>query len=231
MQIPQSASRSFEKPIPIVYQDDDYVVFDKPSGIIVVPSPRGEKNTLVNIVNHQYAKAPSEPGLYPCHRLDQQTSGLIVFAKGKKKQQLFMDLFKMRQVKKKYIAFVYGKLRQSYGELRSKIQSIEDRKYHGEDFVKNAVTRYKVLGFKRGFTVVEVEPLTGRTNQIRIHFSQIGHPLVGERKYALGKENPFHFRRIALHAAEIEFRHPISKKTLNISIDLPKDMEELSANH
>src|SRR6266487_3633105 len=96
------------KPIEVLYEDDCYVVFEKPAGLLVIPTPQKERYTLVDIVNGQYSRFAKQWGLHPCHRLDRDTSGAIIFAKGKHNQQLLMQLFKRRAVHKKYIAFVQG---------------------------------------------------------------------------------------------------------------------------
>ena len=216
------------KRVPILYQDDFLVVFDKPSGLLVIPSPKKEKNTLVNIVNAQYAESHPPAGeaghgrLHPCHRLDRDTSGAIIFARGKKNQQLMMREFHKKAVKKKYIAFVRGELKKQTGEIRSAIRSAYSSRGKGQ----SAVTQYNVNAVKKEFSVVEVFPETGRTNQIRIHFSEIGHPLLGERIYAFGKDFPVKFRRLALHAQELSWRHPVYKRKIRIVSPLPKDMEK-----
>ena len=94
-----------------------------------------------------------------------------------------------------------------------------------------AVTRYKIIEIRRGFTVVEVHPVTGRTNQIRIQFSEIGHPLVGERKYAFGKDFQLKFRRTALHAGSLSFKHPVFKNKIKIQSPLPEDMEQFRSQN
>ena len=218
-----------EKLIKVLYEDEAYIVFDKPAGLLVIPTPKNEPNTLVNIVNHQYAAAEGVPKLHPCHRLDRETSGVIVFAKGKHHQQLLMEAFQKRLVKKKYILFIHGRLKQPSGEIRNAIQDLDHRGYRPRGKGKSALTRFRVLQVKKKFTVVEAEPVTGRTNQIRIHFSQEGFPLVGDRKFSIASEYTLKFRRTALHAKSIEWVHPITRKLIKISSDLPEDMEVLLA--
>lgn len=215
---------SFGKSIPILYEDEQFVVFDKPAGLLVVPTPKKEKNTLVNIVNHQYGKARGRQ-LFPCHRIDRETSGIVIFAWGKQNQEIMMALFKKQLVKKKYLAVVRGKLKQRQGELRSYIKDFDQRKHGRHEPGKLAITRYRVMRNDSGYSVVEVEPVTGRTNQIRIHFAEIGHPLVGDRKYSFARDYALKFRRTALHAWQVAWRHPVSKNMINIQSEVPKDME------
>ena len=212
------------KSIPVLYEDNSYVAFDKPAGLLVVATPKKEKHTLVDIVNAEIRPAQSEK-FYPCHRLDRETSGVILFAKGHRNEELMIKQFQNMAVKKKYIAFVQGKLKNRAGEIKSYIRDFEQRKFQKDTPAKLAITRYKVLEVRRRFSIVEVVPLTGRTNQIRIHFSEIHHPLVGERKYAFGRDFELRFRRAALHALELEWQHPVYRKKIVVTAPLPEDME------
>lgn len=220
----------FQRIIPVLYEDESYIVFDKPAGVLVIPAPGEKKQTLVDIVNRQYAPVGGWK-LHPCHRLDRETSGAIIFAKGKGSQQSMMALFHKQAVAKKYIAFVHGRLSQRQGELHSAIRDFEQVRFQRGSAAKSSVTRYKVLEERKLFSVVEVIPVTGRTNQIRIQFGEIGHPLVGERKYARGKDYKLRFRRVALHAHALAWEHPVTHKKINVVSRPPKDMEEFIARN
>jgi len=219
------------RPIAILYEDDQYIVFEKPSGLLVIPAPKDKQKTLVLIVNQQYSAQENIWKLHPCHRIDQETSGAIIFAKGKRNQALMMGLFKRREVTKKYIAFVHGTLRKKYGEFRKPVNDTYRKKFRRGSPAIWAITSYKVIKIKKQFSVVEVRPVTGRTNQIRIHFSQAGYPLVGERKYAFARDYSLKFRRTALHAAQVEWTHPVSRKKICVQSNLPKDMDEFITNN
>jgi tRNA pseudouridine32 synthase/23S rRNA pseudouridine746 synthase/23S rRNA pseudouridine1911/1915/1917 synthase len=223
--------RVFKHPIEILYEDDYYVVFDKPPGLLVIPTPKDEQTTLVNIVNQQCRPDPNTSRLHPCHRIDRETSGAIIFAKGKRCQKLMMDIFKQRAIMKKYIAFVHGALPESQGEFKKPIKDTRPKKFGGYQPGVPAVTRYSILKVHRQFSVVEVQPVTGRTNQIRIHFSEAGHPLVGDRKYAFARDFSLKFRRTALHAASLEWTHPVTKKNVLVRSNIPKDMAEFLVKH
>jgi len=136
-----------------------------------------------------------------------------------------MDAFKEKRVKKRYIALVQGKLKRKNAVISRLVQ---DNPYEPG---KHAITQYRLLEERAGFSVVEVIPLTGRTNQIRIHFKQIGHPLVGERRFAFAKDFPIKFRRTALHSANLEFEHPVTGKKMFFHCDLPMDMQSFLAAH
>lgn len=216
-----------EKRYGIVYEDAELLVVDKPSGMLVIPTPKKETNTLTDLLNRELDSRGVEANAYPCHRLDRETSGLIIYAKGKAAQQFVMGEFKRRAVKKTYIAFAQGAVRGPSGTItrniydKSKARSIP------------AVTKYKISERKGDFSVLEVEPVTGRTNQIRIHLKDIGHPIVGESLYAFRKDYKLRFKRVALHAHRIEFKHPATKGRVSFESPLPRDMKDflLSATH
>jgi 23S rRNA pseudouridine1911/1915/1917 synthase len=205
--------------IPIVYEDEYLLILDKPAGLLTIPTPKKESRTLTSILNDELKiKGPSYL-LHPCHRLDRETSGLVIYAKGKAVQKKMMDAFRRRQVRKQYTAFVQGSLAKEGGEIKFPIEG------------KVAVTRYKVIQRRAGFNIVEVIPLTGRTNQIRIHFKQIGHPLVGETKYAFRRDYELKAKRLCLHAQSLEFNHPLTHKPICLSIGLPEKLQDFLNIH
>lgn len=209
-----------DKRYSVVYEDESLLVVDKPSGMLVIPTPKKETGTLTDLLNRDLDSRGIEANAYPCHRLDRETSGLIIYAKGKSVQQRMMEAFKKRMVKKTYTAFAQGLVRQDSGTItrnifeRNKGRSIP------------AITRYKVVERNKNFSVLEVEPVTGRTNQIRIHLKGIGHPIVGESVYAFRKDYELKFRRVALHAQRVEFKHPATGEKMVFESPLPKDMED-----
>jgi len=226
--------------IQMLYEDDQCAVFDKPPGLLVTPAEDRSTTTLTDIVNQQYSsqsttQSSSSPDqsfrFHPCHRLDKDTTGVILYAKGKRHQQMFMDVFNEKKVKKFYTAFVHGRLTRDQGEIKSNIRDHYQEKFAKHSSAKLAITRYKVVEKRREFSVIDVMPITGRTNQIRIHFAEMKHPLVGEDKYAFRKDFPLRFKRTALHARELEWYHPILKKTVRAVADLPEDMTRFLSNH
>ncbi len=194
--------------IPIIYEDDYLLVVNKPSGLLTVPTPKNEGRTLTSIL-----------GAYPCHRLDRDTSGLIIYAKVKPIQKKMMEEFKRREVKKTYLAFVKGMPCEQQGVIKNRIEGMY------------AQTRYKVIERRRDFTIVEVAPLTGRTNQIRIHFKSISHPILGETKYAFRRDFKIKAKRLCLHALKLEFRHPVNGRILKLESSLPQDLIEFLSKH
>ena len=207
-----------EKRYRIIFEDDYLMVVDKPSGLLVIPTPKREANTLTGLLNAYLDKRGVEANAYPCHRLDRETSGLILYAKGKRAQRLMMDEFKKRTVKKFYLAFVHGKVKKTFDIIKSSIYN------RNKNRSEHAVTRYRVLKETDFLSVLEVEPVTGRTNQIRIHLKRAGHPIVGESVYAFRKDFGLKFKRLALHASYINFTHPVTKERMEYTSGLPEDM-------
>lgn len=205
--------------IGIAYEDDCLVIVDKPSGLLVIPTPKNERRTLTSILNAGLEKKGRPYRLHPCHRLDRETSGLIIYAKGKAAQKKMMQEFRYKKIKKIYIAFVQGKLHSKQGEIKSPIEA------------ETAITRYKVIEERKNFSVIQVNPLTGRTNQIRIHFKRINHPIVGESKFAFRKDYKLRAKRLCLHAKELEFAHPVTSEPVHVSIPLAEDLEHFLENH
>jgi len=218
------------KTVRALYEDEYLIVFDKRPGLLVIPSPREQRRTLTDLVNRQYPLPHKR--LHPCHRLDRDTSGVIIYAKGKRVQKMVMALFHRQAVEKTYLAFVRGAVKPAAGFIKTPVLPLRYTakgrpvalRHKGRLKAKFAITRYRALSVQPGYSVIEAQPLTGRTHQIRIHFRDRGHPLLGERVYAFGRDIPVKFRRLALHAFRISFRHPVYHKTVTVESPLPDDM-------
>jgi 23S rRNA pseudouridine1911/1915/1917 synthase len=143
----------------------------------------------------------------------------LIYAKSKSIETKMFEAFRNRLISKKYIAFVHGKLSQQQGVINSAIEG------------KSALTKYRVLQEKNNYSVMEVAPVTGRTNQIRIHFKHIQHPLVGEDKFAFRKDFILRAKRVCLHAGYLEFKHPQTAKTLMFELPLAQDMQKFLDEH
>lgn len=195
------------------------MVLNKPPGLLVIPAPRKDSRTLTGILNEDLQKKGIPYRLHPCHRLDRETSGLIIYAKGKSIQQKMMEEFKLKKVKKTYIAFVSGVPFKLQAEIKNPIEGVV------------ALTKYKVIEKRKDFAIVEVNPLTGRTNQIRIHFKEIGHPILGETKYAFRRDFRIRHKRLCLHAKGLEFTHPVRKDILSLYAPLPSHMKDFLNTH
>ena len=204
--------------IPIIFQDEWLLVVNKPAGLLTIPTHKNETSTLTGLLN-KTLKDEAAARLHPCHRLDRETSGLIVYAKGKSSQQKMMALFHAKKVKKTYLAFIHGRMEKTSGEIKQRIEN------------QLAITRYRVIEQRNNFAVIEVEPLTGRTNQIRIHFKLIGHSLVGEKKFVFRRDFKLRANRLCLHAHSLEFFHPITGRAISLECGLPLGMKNFLEKH
>jgi 23S rRNA pseudouridine1911/1915/1917 synthase len=205
--------------IPISYEDPWFLIVDKPSGLLTIPAPDKKSKTLTEILNADLREKNTTYRLHPCHRLDRETSGLIIYAKGKSIQKKMMQEFKDKKIKKTYVAFVQGKLFPQKDKINNRIQG------------QSALTEYQVIERRRNFTVLKVNPLTGRKNQIRIHFKQINHPIVGEDRFSFRKDFSLKFKRLCLHAKELEFEHPITKRKIWVNSEMPCDLKNFLTAH
>lgn len=196
--------------IPIIYEDEWLLVVNKPAGLLTIPAPNKQRRSLIRILNEDSKDKGLSFRLHPCHRLDQDTSGLIIFAKGKSIQKRLMQEFKKKRIYKTYIAFVDGSLPENKGFIKTSING------------KTALTRWKMLERFKDFSVIEVNPLTGRKNQIRLHFRQIRHPIIGEDRFAFRKDFKIKAKRLCLHAKGLDFEHPVTRKPIHLEIDLPE---------
>ena len=214
-------------PLDIVYQDDDFLIVNKQKGLVVHPGNGNPNGTLVNAIMAVCKDSLSgiggeiRPGIV--HRIDKDTSGLLIIAKNDFAHIHISEQIKNHEVKKTYIALVRGVIKENNATIDMPIaRSKNDRiKMAVSKDGKNAITHFKVLKRYNGYTLLELNIETGRTHQIRVHMSQIGYPLVGDIVYSNGK-NPFGVEGQMLHSSKIEFVHPRTKKTVEFEADLPE---------
>lgn len=213
-------------PLTIIYEDTEVIVIDKQPGLVVHPTLDHPSGTLVNaVLSHlgKFAERSFRPGIV--HRLDKNTSGVLVVAKNQESLEILKSQFKKHQVEKKYIALVSGRVEKEKGVIS---QGIERHPKFKQKFIassegKEAVTEYRVLQRFDRFTLLELRPLTGRTHQLRVHLSNLGHPIVGDKLYG-GK---MLLSRQFLHAVELSFDHPKTKKRMRFEAKLPEDLEKV----
>ena len=214
-------------PLDILYEDDDIIVVNKPKGLVVHPAVGNPDNTLVNAIMEICKDSLSgiggeiRPGIV--HRLDKDTSGVIVIAKNDFAHINISNQIKDRQTKKVYTALVRGVIKENEATINMPIaRSTKDRKKMAvSKNGKEAVTHFKVIKRYNGYTLIEVKIDTGRTHQIRVHMSEIGYPIVGDYIYSNGK-NPFEVVGQMLHAKSIEFEHPTRNEKMKIEAPLPQ---------
>ena len=221
-----------EIPLDILYEDKDIIVVNKPKGLVVHPANGNPDGTLVNAIMSICKDSLSgiggkiRPGIV--HRLDKDTSGVIIIAKNDLAHINLSNQIKNREVKKTYIALVRGVVKENEATINMPIgRSTKDRKKMAvTKNGKQAITHIKVLERFKNYTLLEVKIETGRTHQIRVHLSQIGYPIVGDYTYSNGK-NEFGVVGQCLHAKSLKFKHPITNKEMFIQSDLPQYFEEI----
>lgn len=228
-------------PLTIVYEDADLVVIDKPAGLVVHPAAGNLDGTLVNALLHHCRGQLSgiggvaRPGIV--HRIDKDTSGLLVVAKSDRAHEGLAQQFKAHSIDRLYAAIVYGVPQPSFGTVDTWIsRSNADRKkmaVHREGRGKRAVTHYRMVERLRGAALVECRLETGRTHQVRVHMAHLGNPLIGDPVYGRDRKGfktileTLSFKRQALHAKRLGFIHPVTGQKLSFDSALPTDMQEL----
>jgi len=217
-------------PLNIIYEDDDLLVIDKPPGLAVHPAPGHPTHTLANAILSHLSSLPDtgdwrRPGIV--HRLDKDTSGVMVVAKNSTAHLNLTDQFKARSVVKAYLVLVKGHLTPEDGIIEAPIG--RDRRHRermavvAEDKGREARTEYHVIDYMGDYTLLEVRPETGRTHQIRVHLGAIGYPVVGDKVY--GVKSP-HLSRQFVHASCLGFILPSTGKYVEFTSELPPDLEQ-----
>lgn len=221
----QTSLQPEEMPLAIVYEDAEFLVVDKPSGMLVHPTVRIRTGTLLNALafhlnsSREGAADFKRAGLV--HRLDKGTSGLVVIAKTARAHRILCAHFHRKLVDKRYFALVEGIVAEDSGTINAPIgRFAEIRHWDVKPDGKHAVSRFWVKARLADRTLLELEPVTGRTNQLRIHLAHLGHPIVGDLKYG-GRE----FSRLCLHAYRLNLWHPNGRKRLHFETALPDSFE------
>ncbi len=216
-------------PIEIFYKDEYLVVVNKPAGMVVYPAAGHTHGTLMNAISYHCKNLatmgwPLRPGVV--HRLDKDTSGVMVIALNDEAYYNLIEQFRHRTINRRYIALIYGNLGEDEGEIALRIgRSESDRKKMSTRVKKGkeAVTRWKVSERFGNATLIEARLGTGRTHQIRVHFASTGHPVLGDRIYA---KKTLSFPRQMLHAKLLGFTHPVTREYLEFSAPVPDDMAQ-----
>ena len=211
----------------IVYEDKNYIVVDEPSGLLTVSTEKEKENTLFHKVLTYLKQKNKNNKVFIVHRLDKETSGLVLFVKNEKLKNLLQkdwdNLVKLRE----YIAIVEGKPREKEECLKNYLVEDKTLKVHetkNNKIGKLAITKYKVITSIDKYSLLRIEIKTGRKNQIRVQLSNIGNPIIGDKKYN-SKSNPIH--RMGLHANKLIIINPITKKEMIFETDVPNDFLRL----
>lgn len=219
-------------PLEVVYEDQDFAIINKQVGLVVHPAPGNYEHTLVNAILARFKKLsdinPQRPGIV--HRLDKDTSGLLVIAKNNSAHLNLAEQFAKHTIKRKYIAVVKGKMEFDEDTIEMPIgRHPYKRKNMSVGFGKKtryARTYYRTIKRSPDYSLLELEPFTGRTHQLRVHLAFLGHPILGDTKY--GKNNEF--KRLALHAKYLGFIHPRTARFVEFSSDIPSEFNDFRKN-
>jgi 23S rRNA pseudouridine1911/1915/1917 synthase len=229
--------------IPILYEDKDLLAINKPSGLVIHTDGRTTEEALTDWIKNKYPACenvgePLEIGTGETikrwgiiHRIDRETSGVVLIAKNQKTYNFLKKQFLDREIEKFYHAIVHGDVRYDEGIINLAIgrdksdfrKRATGKMIRGEE--KEAVTHYKTLARKGKISLIEANPRTGRTHQLRVHFADIGHPIVGDRLYSVPRKSPLEISRLALHAYAIEFTLP-EDKLIKIVAPYPADFQK-----
>jgi 23S rRNA pseudouridine1911/1915/1917 synthase len=207
---------SFPSLLRLVFEDDDILVIDKPAGLLTIATERERERTAYRMLAdyvgaHGRATKPARPGaprLFIVHRLDRETSGLLVFAKSGRAKRRLQDQFEARSVERRYVAVVEGSVLEGEGRLRTRLhedRALKIRRTRDRSKGREAITDYRVLERGAGMTLLELSLVTGRRGQIRAQLAELGHPIVGDRASG-ARHDPV--RRVCLHATRLGFTHP-----------------------
>ncbi len=221
-------------PLTVIYEDNDIIIIDKPKGMVVHPAPGHTSGTLVNALMYHCKDSLSSingvlrPGIV--HRIDMDTTGLLVACKNDAAHKVMSDKFKIHDITRVYTAICYNHFKESEGTVDKPIARHKtDRKKMAIDPLngRNAVTHYTVKeSLKNNFSLIECQLETGRTHQIRVHMASINHPLLGDEVYG-PKTKPFKTEGQVLHAGVLGFNHPITGKYMEFKSELPEYFEDL----
>src|SRR5215470_16786816 len=241
MDRPGSAERRYaerrESGLHLLYEDSSLLVINKPAGLLTVPLPAqpGEPSLLDQVKHHLRSHKKLEPLVV--HRIDRDTSGIVIFAKTPEAQRKLKDQFEQRKAERVYLAVVYGHPKPESGTWRDFLvwnqdalkQQLAERRDRN---AKEAVSRYRTLEKFPGAALIEVSLVTGKRNQIRVQAGSRGHPLVGEKKYVYdpAPRDRIKFGRQALHAHRLKFQHPVNGRPMSFEVEAPDDFQFLVEN-
>jgi len=231
-------------PLEVVFEDDHVIVINKPAGLVVHPAAGIHSGTLANALAYHFQQLSNAGSIRPgiVHRLDKDTSGLLVVAKTESGHENLSDQFRAREVFKSYVALVYGVVKQESGRIEQPIARPPRNRTRMAIVPggRGALSLYKVRRSYNSFTLLDVELKTGRTHQIRVHLSWLKHPVVGDELYAGGRDNNVQdvqlrarirkLKRQFLHAEQLAFRHPRTGERLRFVAPLPAELGDLLEN-
>lgn len=218
---------SHKEVLDIIYEDNDIIVINKPSGLLSISTDDEKENTAYHMVMNYVKKSDSRNSVFIVHRIDRDTSGVLLIAKSEKIKRLLQDNWDEVISIRGYIAVVEGKMKEPNGTIKSwlretKTQLIYSSSKEGDG--KEAITHYQKLKENERYSLLDIRITTGRKNQIRVHMKDIGHNVVGDKKYG-AKADPL--KRLGLHAFILEFKHPVTDKIMHFEAPIPNEFTSM----
>jgi 23S rRNA pseudouridine1911/1915/1917 synthase len=216
-------ARPLDPRLRVLHADDDLLVVEKAAGLLsVAPEQGGRHDTAEALLDAYVGAPPGQPRVHHVHRLDRDTSGVLVFARGEYMRDQLQALFKVHDIEREYVAIVHGRLAMPAGSFQSFLAEGPDlrvRRVHSANLGKEAITRYAVEAAGTAYSRLALTLQTGRRHQIRVQLADAGHPVLGDRVYGERREDPL--GRLALHARKLSFAHPRSGKTMSFTAEEP----------
>ena len=211
-------------PLDVLYEDEAFLIVNKPAAMIVHPTHREARDTLVHAVAGYFRRRGEAAGIHPLYRLDRDTTGIVILAKSARIQHAMTQCH--GQIYREYLALVTGHLDRGKGCIDMPIGRDTNKANHWQVRAdgKRALTEYEVRASWPAYSLLKIHLLTGRTHQIRVHFSALGHPLLGDAAYGGPCDR---MKRQALHAWRVRFRHPLTGKEIQVQAPVPQDMRHL----
>lgn len=212
-------------PLFILYEDDSLIAIEKPAGLLTIATENEKEKTAYHAVKKYLCQKGQK--VFIVHRLDRDTSGILLFAKNEKMKIMLQKHWNAITLKRGYIAIIEGHIKPDFGTIRSFLKEEKNQTVHStknEMDGKLAITRYKTKLKSEEYSLLEIFLDTGRKNQIRVHMSEAGHPIIGDQKY-FSEKNPIH--RLGLHSHILEFIHPFTKKVIRLESLVPKEFNQL----
>ena len=212
--------------IDIIYEDKDFIVVNKPSGLLTISTDKEKEKTLFHKVYTYIKKKNKNNKVFIVHRLDKDTSGIVLLAKNETIKTKLQNDWDKCAIERKYLAIVNGRVEKPSGQVISWLKETKTLMTYSSNIPndgKKAITNYRVVSSNNNYSLVDIEIKTGRKNQIRVHMKDIGHAIVGDHKYG----NKDKFKRMYLHAYKLVIKHPVTNKILEFETDVPNEFVKL----
>lgn len=221
--IKEYKTKKHNEELKIIYEDKNIIVIDKPAGLLTISTNKEKEKTLYHMVS-DYIKYPNKNNkIFVIHRLDRDTSGIVMFAKTEKIKKVYQNNWNEIVKKRNYIAIIEGHLTKKKGVISLLLKEIDNMVYV-DKYGKTAITNYQVIKENEKYSMLKIDIKTGRKNQIRVHLKEIGHPIIGDKKYG-SNINPI--KRLALHANILEIQNPLTKKIERYESKEPISFEKM----